>query len=240
MGLSGAAYMRTALLRGLRKRRLAHLFALCRVMHDVLSALDYRLARAAFAQVFQLCCIWHPTMAVALTWDRLELSEGPEIFPVVMGRDRPGRKDKRVAAKRIRHCVPPSVPITQLHPVALVYAFFDDVQTETRRFWSVMPLAVRRLLGEGSRAFATADMGKWLTQAAARTPEGYPSGITPRCHRSGSSTMHYPLLRTYREMCYLADWELMGVTYSKTCYRPTLSVDLAVARFFFADLASKG
>lgn len=108
---------------------------------------------------------------------------------VLMGRDMTGRKDKRGAAKFIRRCIPPGMPNSLLHPVAIVHAFFGIVQAETRRLCSVMPPAVWRLPGEGSRACTTADMGKWLTQAAGRTPVVLPAGIPSRCHRSGSGNM---------------------------------------------------
>lgn len=209
---------------------------LCRVALTALRSENLSIARAALANIFQYYMIWRPTMAAAVGWSNLKVVSNSEI-EVLMPRDMTGRKDKKGREKVITRRISGGICHPELHPIALIFEYRRQVDVVTRRRRLLPPLGVWQLPTEGFKTFGSTEMNAWLKSAATNVPAGLPPKITPRCHRNGASTLAYRLLKDYPDFCWVADWELTGETFKKTYYRPSLEVDMELARFFFADLA---
>ena len=197
---------------------------------------NLKLARASISNIFQFFMIWRPTMAAAALWDSLNFIDGDDI-EVTMARLMPGRKNKTGREKKVVRRPTLGSRYSGMHPVLLIARYQVLLLEECTKLGIECPKQMWLLPKEKTRVLGSADMRKWLLYAAKETFSGLPDGITPRSHRSGSSTMAYRLLKDYPVFCNIADWELTGNTFQKTYFCPNLAIDLEIAALFFADLA---
>lgn len=98
-------------------------------------------------------------------------------------------------------------------------------------------LEVWQIPSEIYRQLGTAAMNQWLVVAPGRTSMVLHHDFLANDHRHGAGTLAYRFLKTLPETCFIADWEATAGSFMRTYYRPNLVVYMAIAKFFFNDLA---